>query len=69
MVADDMESLSIHERFAGQAIDLAHQARLAGNHPFGALLVLDGHLVLTAKNTVWTDHDPTEEDRAGTART
>jgi tRNA(Arg) A34 adenosine deaminase TadA len=30
-----------------------------GNHPFGALLVLDGKVVLTALNTVGTDQDPT----------
>ena len=54
-----MESSDIHERFAKQAIELARQARLAGNHPFGALLVLDGDVVLSAQNTVWTDDDPT----------
>ena len=32
----------VHERFVRQAIELARQARAAGNHPFGALLVLDG---------------------------
>lgn len=47
------------ESFLTQAIDLARQARLAGNHPFGALLVLDGNVVLTAQNTVATDRDPT----------
>jgi len=49
----------IHERLAGQAVDLARQARAAGNHPFGALLVLDGNVVASAKNTVHTDRDPT----------
>jgi len=47
------------ERFLNQAIELSRQARAAGNHPFGALLVLDGHVVLTAQNTVATDRDPT----------
>jgi tRNA(Arg) A34 adenosine deaminase TadA len=47
------------EHFARQAIELARQARLAGNHPFGALLVVDGDVVLTAQNTVATDRDPT----------
>ena len=42
-----------------QAIHLSRQARLAGNHPFGALLVVDGEVVLTAQNTVMTDRDPT----------
>ena len=42
-----------------QAIDLAREARAAGNHPFGALLAVDGAVVLTARNTVHTDSDPT----------
>jgi len=48
-----------HEPFARHAIELARQARLAGNHPFGAVLVLDGEAVLSAQNTVNTDRDPT----------
>jgi tRNA(Arg) A34 adenosine deaminase TadA len=47
------------ERFALQTIALAREARAAGNHPFGALLVVDGGVVLTARNTVMTDRDPT----------
>lgn len=47
------------ERFLRQAIALSREARDAGNHPFGALLVLDGAVVLTATNTVMTDDDPT----------
>jgi tRNA(Arg) A34 adenosine deaminase TadA len=54
-----MESIDIDESFAKQTIELARQAREAGNHPFGALLVLEGEVVLTAKNTVGTDADPT----------
>jgi tRNA(Arg) A34 adenosine deaminase TadA len=42
-----------------QVIALARDARAAGNHPFGALLVLDGQVVLTAGNTVQTAGDPT----------
>jgi tRNA(Arg) A34 adenosine deaminase TadA len=48
-----------HEPFVRQAIALAGQARREGNHPFGALLVLDGDVVLTATNSVATDGDPT----------
>jgi tRNA(Arg) A34 adenosine deaminase TadA len=47
------------DRFVMQAIELSREARAAGNHPFGALLVLDGNAVLTARNTVHTDRDPT----------
>jgi tRNA(Arg) A34 adenosine deaminase TadA len=54
-----MPSETIDEQFLKQAIELARQARLAGNHPFGSLLVLDGSVVLTAQNTVKTDRDPT----------
>ena len=48
-----------HAQFVKQAISLARQARDEGNHPFGALLVLDGDVVLTAMNSVNTDRDPT----------
>lgn len=47
------------EGFLMQAIALAREARLAGNHPFGALLTLDGESVLTARNTVNAAGDPT----------
>lgn len=48
-----------HEALVRQAIDLARQARAAGNHPFGSLLAIDGAVVLTAQNTVNTGRDPT----------
>jgi len=51
--------LTNHDQFIRQAIDLARQARDGGNHPFGALLVLDGQIVLTAKNSIAVDRDPT----------
>jgi tRNA(Arg) A34 adenosine deaminase TadA len=54
-----MNQMSTHEHLARQAIDLARQARLAGNHPFGALFAIDDEVVLTAQNTVATDRDPT----------
>jgi len=45
----------LHETF-----ELARQAREKGNHPFGALLAdPDGKVLLTAENTVVTDHDIT----------
>jgi tRNA(Arg) A34 adenosine deaminase TadA len=59
MAPPDNTPMNVHEGFARQAIELARLARLAGNHPFGALLVLDGTVVLTAQNTVATDRDPT----------
>ena len=42
-----------------QAIGLAQQAMANGDHPFGALLVKEGVVVLTAVNTVHTHHDIT----------
>ena len=57
--APSMSQMSTQEHLARQAIDLARQARLAGNHPFGALFSIDDEVVLTAHNTVTTDRDPT----------
>ena len=45
--------------FIREAITLAAQARQHGNHPFGALLVYDGKVILTAENTVNTENDQT----------
>jgi len=42
-----------------RAIDLARRARERGNHPFGAVLVVDDAIVLEAENTVVTENDPT----------
>ena len=47
------------EALVRQVIALAREARDAGDHPFGSLLALDGAVVLTARNTVHTDRDPT----------
>ncbi|WP_329577438.1 nucleoside deaminase [Streptomyces sp. NBC_01361] len=47
------------EKFLLAAIERAAHAREGGNHPFGALLVLDGEPVLEAGNTVITDRDAT----------
>ncbi|TKA10291.1 nucleoside deaminase [Actinacidiphila oryziradicis] len=41
------------------AIDIAARSRAHGNHPFGALLVLGGEIVLEAENTVVTGQDAT----------
>jgi tRNA(Arg) A34 adenosine deaminase TadA len=54
-----MTPLKSREQLIREAIGLASQARSNGNEPFGALLVLDGRVVLTAMNSVNTDHDPT----------
>jgi tRNA(Arg) A34 adenosine deaminase TadA len=49
-----------HEHFMRQAFVQAQNARLAGNHPFGALLAnAQGNIVLEAGNTVVTEKDCT----------
>jgi tRNA(Arg) A34 adenosine deaminase TadA len=54
-----MSAAAPDETFLREAIGLSRDARAAGNHPFGAVLVLDGVVVLRALNTVHTDRDPT----------
>jgi tRNA(Arg) A34 adenosine deaminase TadA len=48
-----------HEPFVREALRLAEQAVKHGNHPFGALLVKDGEVILTAENGVNTENDVT----------
>ncbi len=49
----------IHEKFIRKSIELAQSAVEKGNHPFGALLVKDGEIILTAENSVHTENDCT----------
>eukprot|EP00030_Apusomonadida_sp_AF-17_P006673 a684345_5.p1 GENE.a684345_5~~a684345_5.p1 ORF type:complete len:170 (-),score=71.75 a684345_5:65-547(-) len=42
-----------------RALELAVEAKAAGNHPFGALLAVDGQIVAEAQNLVHTTHDIT----------
>lgn len=51
--------MSSDEVLLRTAVELAWQARARGNHPFGALLALDGVVILTAENTVNSEHDVT----------
>jgi tRNA(Arg) A34 adenosine deaminase TadA len=51
--------MQIDQSFLRQAIGLANQAKEAGNHPFGALLEIDGKVILEAQNTVNADSNPT----------
>ena len=51
--------MSEDEKYIRRTIDLARQARERGDHPFGALLVADGQIVLEAENTVVTTNNPT----------
>jgi len=49
----------IHEPYLRKAIQLAELAVEHNNAPFGALLVCDGKVVLTAENTIFTESDAT----------
>lgn len=51
--------MEINEGFVRQAIELARRARERGNRPFGALVVVDKQVVLTAENTVNSEANPT----------
>jgi tRNA(Arg) A34 adenosine deaminase TadA len=51
--------MSEHEVFIRKAIELAKNSRVNGNHPFGALLVHDHDVILTAENTVVSGNNPT----------
>lgn len=48
-----------HDRLIRECYDLALSAAASGNHPFGALLAMDGRVVCTAENTVGSDQDST----------
>ena len=48
-----------HEHFIRQVFNLAISAGKNGNHTFGALLVHQGKIILTAENTVYTDNNST----------
>jgi len=49
-----------HEPFIRQCYALARQAVANGDHPFGALLVREGEVMLTAVNTVHSSRDVTQ---------
>ncbi|MCB0008810.1 MAG: nucleoside deaminase, partial [Anaerolineales bacterium] len=48
-----------HEPFIEETYRLAREAVSRGDHPFGALLVRDGEILLRAHNSVHSSHDIT----------
>ena len=48
-----------HEKFIKRTYVLARSAQKNGDHPFGAVLVIDGEVTLECLNTVNTSGDPT----------
>jgi tRNA(Arg) A34 adenosine deaminase TadA len=51
--------VTVHDIYMRRTFDLAVSAAVKGNHPFGAILVHSGEVILTAVNTVNTDRDQT----------
>ena len=52
-------SVTHHQQFIQECYRLARQAGAQGNHPFGAVLVFQAEIILTAENTIQTDQDVT----------
>jgi len=48
-----------HQEYIKKSYKIAQSAQAHGNHPFGALLVLDDKIILSSENTVITDKDIT----------
>ena len=48
-----------HEKYIKRTYQLARSAQEKGNHPFGALLVIEDKIVSFAENSVVTDNDIT----------
>lgn len=47
-----------HHYYMQLALDDAHSAYAAGNRPVAALIVRDGNIIATGRNTVYADRDP-----------
>ncbi|AMO54461.1 hypothetical protein GZ77_23150 [Endozoicomonas montiporae] len=51
--------MSEHSRYISRTVELANRAMESGNHPFGALLVHNGKVLLEAENTIISENDAT----------
>jgi guanine deaminase len=47
------------EQFMREAIEKAREGIVAGQSPFGSVIMRDGKIVAATHNTVWRDGDPT----------
>ncbi|MCE9639756.1 MAG: nucleoside deaminase [Betaproteobacteria bacterium] len=54
MHSDAME----HHRYMQLAFADAREACAAGNRPVAAVIVRDGEIIATGRNTIYADHDP-----------
>lgn len=64
-LADDPAASADDAVYMARAYELAQEAVNNGNHPFGALIVKDGEVLLEYRNRVMTDHDVTEHAETG----
>lgn len=62
------ESTADHEKFMRRALNLAKISANSGNHPFGAILVRQGYVVVEGENTV-VDDDCTHHAELNLVRT
>jgi tRNA(Arg) A34 adenosine deaminase TadA len=53
-------NLEQEQEFIRLSIQLSQQAMMKGNQPFGACIVKDGKVLLTAENEIHTSHDKTQ---------
>ena len=51
--------MSEHDQMMRQSLLVAREAMASGDHPFGAILVRDGAVLLTARNTIFSGSDVT----------
>lgn len=57
-----------HISFLRQAIELAHENRLQGGRPFGAVLTRDGQVLASGVNHMVASHDPSSHAEMETLR-
>jgi tRNA(Arg) A34 adenosine deaminase TadA len=55
----ETKSDPLKEKYLRKSIAMAHLSMSHGNHPFGAVLVIDDQVVMEAENTVVTSRDIT----------
>ncbi len=54
-----MKHAQDEERYMRVAIEKAREGIVAGQSPFGSVIVRDGKIIAATHNTVWRDTDPT----------
>ena len=61
-------NLQVDEQLVRRSLQLAADAVIHGNHPFGALLAKNGEILLEAENTIYTGHDVTNHAETNLVR-